>query len=178
MAGLESSGGFSPHTSSTWTEMTQSLCSAVTVTLNTYTWPLRGACASHSLVAAFCEGISRGMSELECHFPLSLHSGGRFKFEGRATRLHFCVRKRPGHIQSMWLANFGKYSSPPWSGLRPFREEVGEGVTACQGHFLPPGPPLALFTQFLLSSFPVATLCPQHLQSLFGLWSWAEMESQ
>lgn len=69
-------------------------------------------------------------------------------------------------LQSTWLANFGKYNSPQPSGVRPLGRRWGGTWGALRPSSpasLPPNPALALFIPFLLSSSPVAGLCPQHL---------------
>lgn len=60
MTGLESSGGFSPRTPSTWMEMTQSWDLDVNVSPNTRMWSVWVAGASHSMAAGFGEDIPRG----------------------------------------------------------------------------------------------------------------------
>lgn len=143
------------------------------------TWPLREPLASHGLGLPSERACPWGVSELK---RITSHSHCILvaMFGSREEQPDSILAWGSGQVilQSTWLANFGKYNSPQPSGVRPFREEVGVGLSVHWGHLLLPGPPVALFLLCLLSSSPVAVLCPQHLQSWFSLWLCAEMESQ
>ena len=151
MVGLESSGGFSHHMSSICMEMTPSLCSADWSATPT-TWPLREPLASHGL------GMPPGRVWVKMYVTSHSHCILMAMFRSGEEQPDSIPASGSGQgiLQSTWLANFGKYNSPQSSGVRPFREEVGEGLSVHRGHLLLPGPltPHWLFSSCSYSALP------------------------